>query len=261
MRSRIVKFLECPIDRGPLSLQVWESSKTTFEDSALTRLDLTEDAAEEFEEEIITGALLNERLGVYYPIFEGVPRLLCFDNPVFQKFLEKKLPWVRMKIADDFSLPTKQAYPGETDIFASFSREWVDYDWDGKSYWGQEAEITIKSMHHLLQLDAFPVRGKKVLEVGIGAGATANSIADEHGAEVFGLDLSMAVDVAFRHFSRRNPFFHVVQGSLFRIPLKERAFDLVYSHGVIHHTFSTKKAFERINRYPKLGGSLCWVIF
>src|SRR5262249_54780067 len=57
-----------------------------------------------------------------------------------------------------------------------------------------------------------------------------------------------------------NPFLHIVQGSAFAPQFQENTFDLVYSHGVLHHTFSTKRAFDQICRLPKHGGRLyIWV--
>jgi SAM-dependent methyltransferase len=42
---------------------------------------------------------------------------------------------------------------------------------------------------------------------------------------------------------------------------REATFDLVYSHGVLHHTFSTKKAFDSVSRYPKTGGRLYVLVY
>jgi SAM-dependent methyltransferase len=67
------------------------------------------------------------------------------------------------------------------------------------------------------------------------------------------------VDPANRHFGM-NPFFHLVQASAFAPPFRASTFDLVFSHGVIHHTSSPKAAFERIARLPRPGGRLyVWV--
>ncbi len=68
-----------------------------------------------------------------------------------------------------------------------------------------------------------------------------------------GIDLSCAVDAANKHF-RKNSFFHIVQASAFAPPFPKGSFDLVYSQGVIHHTFSTRTAFEALAGLPRRGG-------
>jgi len=84
-------------------------------------------------------------------------------------------------------------------------------------------------------------------------------MARKEECELVGVDLSYAVDPAYRHFGK-NPFLHIVQGSAFAPQFRENTFDLVYSHGVLHHTFSTKKAFDQICKLPKQGGRLyVWV--
>ena len=84
-------------------------------------------------------------------------------------------------------------------------------------------------------------------------------IADEPPAEAVGLDLSLAVNRAYEE-NRGNPFIHVVQGDLLRLPLRPASFDHVYSIGVLHHTPSTERAFRAIAKLVKPSGRLSvWV--
>jgi SAM-dependent methyltransferase len=97
------------------------------------------------------------------------------------------------------------------------------------------------------------------LEVGIGVGGIADHVARKEECELVGIDLSYAADSAYKHFGGR-AFLHIVQASAFAPPFPENVFDLVYSQGVLHHTFSTKTAFEHICKLPKVGGRLyVWV--
>jgi SAM-dependent methyltransferase len=98
-----------------------------------------------------------------------------------------------------------------------------------------------------------------VLEAGIGIGGVADYVCREEKCELIGLDLGYAVDSAYRHFGK-NPFLHLVQASVFAPPFAAQTFDFAYSFGVIHHTYSTQKAFENLARLPKPGGRLyVWV--
>jgi uncharacterized protein YbaR (Trm112 family) len=236
MKRRFVDILVCPIDRGPLELVVWEIDG----------------------DEIITGILTNPRLRLAYPIYRGVPRMLTFEAGVAQTFerehgqrLARELP--------GFSLPRRDPMPGEEDVLRSFSNEWVSYDWDGQSYWNLEPEAWFRCMRFVLDLQQRPVRGGRVLEIGIGIGALASELAKTEGCDLVGMDLGYAVDAAYGHFAK-NPSLHIVQGSAFAPPFAPQSFDLVYSFGVLHHTFSTERAFRSVADLPKLGGRLnVWV--
>jgi SAM-dependent methyltransferase len=149
--------------------------------------------------------------------------------------------------------------PGERDVLQSFSTEWVNYDWDSQSYWNLTPEGWFRCMRFVLELDRLPLNGKLVLEVGMGIGGVADYMAREEDCETVAIDLGHAVDAGFKHFGS-NPFLHVAQASAFAPPFADRTFDFVYSFGVIHHTFSTKTAFESIARLPKVLGRLyVWV--
>jgi SAM-dependent methyltransferase len=110
-----------------------------------------------------------------------------------------------------------------------------------------------------LDVDRNPVQGKLALEVGIGIGGVADYMARQAGCELVGIDLGYAVDVAFKHFGD-NPFLHIVQASVFAPPFRPETFDFVYSWGVIHHTYSTRAAFDVLSQLPKQQGRLyIWV--
>ena len=259
MRPRLNELLVCPIDRQPLELRVWESDTIPLSAKQKeTANNLGIDPAS-VECDVHTGVLLNPRLKVFYPILGDVPRMLAFPVAVQQHFLQEIGDRLRRE-CEGYRSPDAEATPGEPDVLRTFSSEWVNYDWKEDAYWSGTADEIYKMMDFVLDLDGHPGSGKKVLEVGIGIGGIANHIAEAHGCEMVGIDLSYAVDPAQRYFGRRNPFFHVVQASLFRPPFRDEAFDFVYSQGVLHHTYSTRKAVESIARLPRKGGRLyVWV--
>ena len=102
------------------------------------------------------------------------------------------------------------------------------------------------------------LRGKRVLDAGCGMGRFAEVCADA-GAEVHAVDLSTAVEAAFRNLGHR-PNIRVYQADIMNLPFPEESFDFIYSIGVLHHTPSTKAAFLNLPALLKSGGAIAiWV--
>ncbi|MCB1057413.1 MAG: class I SAM-dependent methyltransferase [Acidobacteria bacterium] len=262
MRRRLMRFLAAPDDGGELELVVWESRPRPLSDeeraTALSLGIAETEIATELEEDIVTGVLLNRRSGVVFPIHHGVPRLLVFPTAVARAFATEHRRRLDTEL-EGFRLPDGEGVPGEEDVLRSFSAEWLGYEWDGRSYWNLRPEEWFRCMRWTLGVDDHPIRGRRVLEVGIGVGATADHLSRTEGAEVVGVDLSHAVDAAAKSFGD-NPFLHVVQASAYALPLEPASFDFVYSFGVLHHTYSTVDGVRSVARMPASGGRLyVWV--
>jgi SAM-dependent methyltransferase len=101
--------------------------------------------------------------------------------------------------------------------------------------------------------------GTLVLDGGCGMGRYAR-IAAEWGANVVGMDLSEAARAAQAMTESVRDRVLVLRGDLMRIPLKDDAFDLAYSIGVIDHTPDPRRAFLNLARCVRPGGRLAvWV--
>jgi SAM-dependent methyltransferase len=99
--------------------------------------------------------------------------------------------------------------------------------------------------------------GRRVLEAGCGMGRFLDVLAGA-GAEVWGADLSLAVEPAEEN-TRDRPRCQVVQADLHELPFGAD-FDFVYSIGVLHHTPDPEAAFGAIARHLAPGGRICvWV--
>lgn len=258
MKLRALDFLVCPIDRKQLELVEWEASPSNLSTEEIGRVERLGLDPTLFSKEIVTGVLLNRTRKIFYPIYKGVPRLLTFSTGVADSFSKRYAERIGRELPD-FIMPHEEATPGEETVLRTFSSEWVNYDWDERSYWNLSACEIYDCMHFLLDLSRRPVKDKLVLEVGIGIGGIADYMARKEDCELVGIDLGYAVDPAYTHFGK-NVFLHIVQASVFAPPFRESTFDLAYSQGVIHHTFSTKTAFDRLCKLPKPGGRLyIWV--
>jgi SAM-dependent methyltransferase len=95
--------------------------------------------------------------------------------------------------------------------------------------------------------------GKLVLDVGCGMGRFAD-VATRWGAQVIGVDLSAAAEVAARNLADRN--FVALQADVFALPFALESFDCIYSIGVLHHTPDCERAFKNLTQYLKPGGTI-----
>ncbi len=97
-------------------------------------------------------------------------------------------------------------------------------------------------------------RGQKVLEIGCGLGTDGAQFA-QAGADYTGVDLTdAAVELARKRFELFNlpGSFRVADAE--NLDFQENSFDMVYSHGVLHHTPDTSGAVREIHRVLKPGG-------
>lgn len=111
-------------------------------------------------------------------------------------------------------------------------------------------------------LDRVDWRGKRVLEIGLGQGAESEQLI-RRGARWSGLDLTReSVDrVRARLTVRDLPHDDVRQGSAVAIPWPDNTFDLVFSHGVLHHIPDIQAAQAEIHRVLKPGGTLVAMLY
>lgn len=96
--------------------------------------------------------------------------------------------------------------------------------------------------------------GKKVLEVGCGAGRFTEIMLKE-GATVFAVDLSSAVEANYENCKHNSNYF-VSQASVYELPFNFESFDIVVCIGVIQHTPDSEKTISTLCNYVKPSGML-----
>jgi SAM-dependent methyltransferase len=111
-------------------------------------------------------------------------------------------------------------------------------------------------------LDRTDWRGRRVLEIGLGQGAESEQLI-RRGAVWSGLDLTReSVDrVRARLALRDLPFEDVRRGSALAVPWPDDTFDIVFSHGVLHHIPDVLRAQSEIHRVLKPGGTLVAMLY
>lgn len=96
--------------------------------------------------------------------------------------------------------------------------------------------------------------GKKVLEIGCGAGTDLSQFA-RNGAITTGVDLTeSAIDVTRKRFQVLGLKGDFKVADAENLPFKDNEFDLVYSFGVLHHTPNTQKTIDEVYRVLQPGG-------
>ena len=101
-----------------------------------------------------------------------------------------------------------------------------------------------------------------MLEIGLGQGAESEQII-RRGARWSGLDLtSESVDrVRARLALRGLPHEALRQGSALEIPWPDNYFDIVFSHGVLHHIPDIHTAQSEIHRVLRPSGTLIAMLY
>ncbi len=103
--------------------------------------------------------------------------------------------------------------------------------------------------------------GCNVLEAGCGIG-TDGARFSAAGARYTGLDFSpSALALARRRFELEGLQGHFLEASVTRLPFPDATFDLVFSHGVIHHIENTKEAVQEFDRVLKPGGTALVMVY
>jgi ubiquinone/menaquinone biosynthesis C-methylase UbiE len=98
-------------------------------------------------------------------------------------------------------------------------------------------------------------RGKKVLEVGVGAGTDfVNWV--RHGAIATGVDLTeQGVALTRERLELEGLKADTCVGDAEDLPFENDTFDIVYSYGVLHHSPDTPRTVREVHRVLKPGGT------
>lgn len=117
-----------------------------------------------------------------------------------------------------------------------------------------EAHRYAKESHIPQAADFANAGGLSVLEIGCGLGTDGAQFA-RAGADYTGVDLTeAAVELARRRFELFGLPGSFCVADAEHLDFSDESFDLVYSHGVLHHTPDTAGAIREVHRVLKPGG-------
>jgi SAM-dependent methyltransferase len=257
MKRYALRTWVCPFTGSELSLIPFEETPVELTDEARARLvahgvDPAE-AASAVKEGVLHGGG-----GYWFPVTNYTPVMLDFPTDMHREFAERHA--AKTEVFQSHRMADGQPREGETFVQKSFTRQWDLLNHDNVSFGytpAQRDEFTkIEFDWPPRVLDRRPLR---VLEIGAGSGFETASLERVTRGLVFGFDLNLAL-VRKGHLLYSNPFINTAIASAFRLPLTPRTFEVVYSNGVLHHTYSTKKAFDSVEEFRREDGVVCiWV--
>lgn len=227
MHTRLLDILCCPACGGGLRAEPFEWA----------------------EAQRISNGILLCPCGLWFPIIDGVPRLLLHH---LRRQLAERHPGFYRTFANRLPAAGQAGTTGTSATIlktqASFGYEWTEF-----------ADYGVDNFSEFIKpLEQGAFHQTFGLDVGCGAGRHAKH-ATSLGAEVVGMDLSHAVDSAVRN-NKDNPSTHFVQADVLNLPFRPHVFDFIYSLGVLHHLPDPERGFQRLIPSLKPGGSMfIWV--
>lgn len=123
-------------------------------------------------------------------------------------------------------------------------------------------EYHFEKLHHLPRLIDFDAyRGKKVLDVGCGAGTDLMRFA-RGGADVTGVDISgAAIALAAANFAQQGLTADLREADGEHLPFADKTFDLVYAHGVVQYTSNDRALVSECRRVLRPGGTAVFQVY
>jgi ubiquinone/menaquinone biosynthesis C-methylase UbiE/uncharacterized protein YbaR (Trm112 family) len=252
MLSRALSKLRCPMCKGTLEVVAFEQESLHLDDQQRSTMRAL--AEERTVTVVKEGVLLCAHCKVYYPLSCYVPVMLVFKTAFHGRFADKHKAAL-LRVAG-YGFPRWEAEDGERDTQQTFTEEWITLESDDLLWTFTKDELKLVHKKVFLKWpDEPPGNVRVILNVGVGFGTEAEALQEISGAEVFGVDLNFSLLQGGSVFLKK-PAIHLIIASLFHLPFEEKSFDLVYSVGVLHHTYSTHDALRSISAFVEDGGHM-----
>ena len=241
MLEKYLLFLVCPVTHSPLRLYKIDVKTKPFSNG---------------DKEIISNGILYADSDWFYPIIDGVPRLLIESFLDYKEFLEKHLPDYddkRDNLLNKYRLLIDDVVRKNKRTKKSFELEWSLFNYQADKTWELKGEDLLDRFLRETSETIASLQNKLIFDAGCGNGQLNQYIA-RTGATVIGVDLSKSVERANANNKEENAFF--LQADVQYPPLQPGKFDIVHSSGVLICTNDSELTFSKIEPCVKKGGKL-----
>jgi uncharacterized protein YbaR (Trm112 family)/SAM-dependent methyltransferase len=258
MKRYALRTIVCPFTESQLSLVSFEETAIELSPEQRERLRELEIDPKEATSAVKEGVLYSKESGKWFPITNYTPIMLDFPTDLHREFKERHQG--KTDIFEKYGMADGKPREGELFVQKSFTREWDLLNHDNVSFgYTPELRDEFTKLEFNWPPQVKEQRPLKILEVGAGSGFETLSLERVTRGVIFGFDLNLAL-VRKGHLLYANPFINTAIASAFRLPLIPRTFQVVYSNGVLHHTYSTKEAFDAVEKFRREDGVICiWV--
>ena len=140
--------------------------------------------------------------------------------------------------------------------------EITEHPMASRGFFADLEQYHFEKLHHLARLIPWDrYRGRRVLEVGCGAGTDLVRFA-RNGAVVTGVDIaSSAIALATTNFGLERLPGSFIVGDGETLPLRDASVDLVYAHGVVQYTSDDRRLVEECRRVLKPRGQAIFQVY
>jgi len=241
MLEKYLSFLVCPVTGSGLRLQKIVTKTKTFSSG---------------EKEVLSEGILYANKDWFYPIIDGIPRLLVEAFLDYEAFLKRHLPDYedrKSNLFKNYSILIKEVIKKNKRTKKSFEFEWGLFNYEEDKTWELKGEDLLERFLKETDETKQSLNGKLIFDAGCGNGQLNQYIA-RTGALIVGMDLSKSVERANANNKEENAFF--LQADVQYSPLKNEQFDIVHSSGVLICTNNSELTFSKIEPSVKKGGKL-----
>ena len=241
MLEKYLSLLVCPVTHSPLRLE-----KITVKTKSFSNGD----------KEIISDGILYGTNGWFYPVINGIPRLLIESFIDYETFLRKNLPDYQARkdhLLKNYGDMIKQVIKKNEKTKKSFELEWSLFSYEDDKTWELKGNDLLDRFLKETDETKASLQNKLIFDAGCGNGQLNQYIA-RTGATVIGMDLSKSVERATANNNEENAFF--LQADVQYPPLQVEKFDIVHSSGVLICTNDSELTFSKIEPCVKNGGKL-----
>jgi SAM-dependent methyltransferase/uncharacterized protein YbaR (Trm112 family) len=241
MQESLLTILRCPITRSSFQLKIISTGKKWYN---------------HIETTYITEGVLWGNEGLFYPIINGIPRLIVEALLDYETFFRTHLPDFdqrKNKINPQHLSLIQYAAKKNASTKKSFELEWSQFRYEEDKTWDADRDGMIERFLKETDETREQLKDKTLFDVGCGNGLLDSLIAS-YGTKVLAMDFSKSIEKAFEKNTQPNVFF--IQGDLQYPPVAPQYFDIVHCSGVLICTNNTESSFGQIDTCVKKQGKL-----